>query len=262
METKLKKYIKYCKRLESDKTQILDALRSHKRDVIDDDFSGAVVSLCDQLASLEEECDALSSAEGKASSYLVEIENHRKEIASLQDTVKQLKNLNTDSTSKMKKLQSKNMALREERDALRNRSNTETGKSGQVKYLEQENLQLILDLKTTKKKLQSTQAKLEELEVKALDNDDTDDFSVFPSVHVNHGVSQSPLTEISPSLSSDKENKMLSSKSAVLTPGKQTGAIRPQSNKKRLRPSNTQRAVGLGEAGDINEDNTQECRQS
>jgi len=262
LETKLKKYIKYCKRLESDKTQIIDALRSHKRDVIDNDFSGAVVSLCDQLTSLEEECDALSSVEGKASSYLVEIENFREEIKALQGIVNQLKSANADATEKLKKMETKNMQLREERNSLRNRGSAETEKPGQVKYLEQENLQLILDLKTTKKQLQSTQAKLEAFQMKALDSDDTDDFSVFTSSRVSQGVpvSQSPFTDISSSVFADKENMM--NRTPLPRPGKQTGIVGAQSSEKKLRPNNFQRPVGLGEAGDLNDDNTQECRQS
>lgn len=271
LETKLRKYITYCKSLESDKTQIIDALRAHRREVVDEDFAGAVVSLCDQLTSLEEECDALANAEGRASSYLVESERLKDQISSLkielEESKKKILELNrieSDLTIRLKKAEANSAALRADQDKLRSRAGgsgreSVPEKSRQVKYLEQENLQLMLDLKTAKKQLQSARSELDVLRMKALD-DDTEDFSGYIA----------PISKLVESSSKNMHSK--SSKNDISLEDKENQVnIAHQGDTKSLHGSTTKQRiprgkpnrgqVGLGEAG-VDEENTAECRQS
>ena len=273
LETKLRKYLAYCKALENDKTQIVDALRSRKRDVMDDDFAGAVVSLCDQLTSLEEECDALSHAEGRASSYLVELERLREKMSSLQkgldenqEKVLRLTRSEAELTVRLQRADQKNASLREELDTYRTRNGASTGKaeaekSRQVKYLEQENLQLMLDLKATKKQLQTARAKLDVLQMKALD-DDTGDFSnIVPSksdASSRHSAMSSSATN-NPASPEEKENSP-----PAVDDGNKKGILGSAKKRRMSRAKRglTQRNIGLGEGGAIDEENTGECKQS
>lgn len=276
LETKLRKYLSYCKALESDKAQIIDALRSRRRNVVDDDFAGAVVSLCDQLISLEEECDALSNAEGRVSSYLVEIEKLRERVASQESDVERAKTKitelarsETDMKAKLTKAEEKNASLREDREKLRNlpaKQQDEPKKSRQVKYLEQENLQLMLDLKTTKKQLQNTRSELDNVRMKAWDQEDTDDLTNYagPVETARSGSSifskSTEGSKQSPPMA-DKENKVVQHNAKATTESTTKRKLaRGKLSGSRTRESN-RRSVGLGEAGD-DEENTGECRQS
>lgn len=278
LETKLRKYLAYCKALEGDKSQIIDALRANKREVVDDDFVGAVVTLCDQLASLEEECDALFSAEERASSYLAEIERLREQISSLQTSAADAKKKILDLTrseselaSQLKKVEQKCASLREEREKLRNRTAASgegmPEKNRQVKYLEQENLQLMLDLKAVKKQLHVSRSELDALRMKDLD-DNTEDFSnqMAPVGKATRSSSDAVSSKSSDVLDStteaDKENVNhddLNGDSKVargstmkhrFSRAKATGVREPSA-----------RSVGLGDAG-LDDENTGECRQS
>jgi chromosome segregation ATPase len=281
LETKLRKYLAYCKALESDKNHIIDSLRARKRAVVDDDFAGAVVSLCDQLTSLEEECDALSNAEGRASSYLVDMERLRERVAALQNETDESRNKlvkltrsEAELSSRLNRAEEKNGSLREERDKLRKKSGTnnreaEPEKSRQVKYLEQENLQLMLELKTSKKQLQSTRSELDSMRMKALD-DDTEDFTSFMAPQgrasdLSSGIKSKTSRDFqSTPATEDKENNTRetenSGKGSAPGSEKKRRFSRAKPKNTRMRESNS-RSVGLGEAG-ADENNTEECRQS
>ena len=193
LETKLRKYLSHCQRLESDKASIIDALKSTRQHHISDgDVAGAVIELCDRLSSLEQECDNFSTARTTVSSDSVQTDRLRQENRQLQDRVTETKErlttltrLEADLHSRLNKAQDTIAQLSEERDQLRNKAENakgnmaslETEKIRQVRYLEQENLQLMLDLKATKKQLQISKTELDDLRMKALDdNDNTEDF--------------------------------------------------------------------------------------
>jgi chromosome segregation ATPase len=279
LETKLRKYITYCKSLESDKTQIIDALRAHRREVIDEDFAGAVVSLCDQLTSLEEECDALSSAEGRASSYLVESERLHEQITSLKIELDQSKNkilelnrIESELTTRLKKAEANSAALRVDQDKLQSRAGgsgreSVPEKNRQVKYLEQENLQLMLDLKAAKKQLQTARSELDVLRMKSLE-DDTEDFSgyvapvtkpVSSSSKNTHSKSSAVSNDVS---TEDKENRVnvATQGDTRLLQGSTPKQHFSRGKASRIRETNRGQ-VGLGDAG-VDEENTGECRQS
>ena len=279
LETKLRKYLAYCKALEGDKSQIIDALRANKREVVDDDFVGAVVTLCDQLASLEEECDALSSAEERASSYLAEIERLREQISSFQTILAEAKNKililtrsESELSSQLKKVEERCASLREEREKLRCNTAANGGegvseKSRQVKYLEQENLQLMLDLKAVKKQLHVSRSELDALRMKGWD-DNTEDLSnqIGPGGKAtwssSNAVSSKSSEELDSTTEADKENvrrdDINGDNKIARGSAMKHGFSRTKANRMR-EPS--ARSVGLGDAG-LDDENTGECRQS
>ncbi|KAI2496269.1 hypothetical protein MHU86_18226 [Fragilaria crotonensis] len=237
LETKLRKYLAYCKALEGDKSQIIDALRANKREVVDDDFVGAVVTFA-----------------ADAKKKILDLTRSESELA-----------------SQLKKVEQKCASLREEREKLRNRTAASgegmPEKNRQVKYLEQENLQLMLDLKAVKKQLHVSRSELDALCMKDLD-DNTEDFSnqMAPVGKATRSSSDAVSSKSSDVLDStteaDKENVNhddLNGDSKVargstmkhrFSRAKATGVREPSA-----------RSVGLGDAG-LDDENTGECRQS
>ena len=279
LETKLRKYLAYCKALEGDKSQIIDALRANKRQVVDDDFVGAVVTLCDQLTSLEEECDALSSAEERVSSYLAETERLREQVSTLQMTLVESQNKlldlarsESELSTQLKKAEKKYLSLRDEREKSRNRVGANNDaevvpeKSRQVKYLEQENLQLMFDLKAVKKQLHAARSELDALRMRGLD-DNSEDFSKQIasaerlSLSNNDMPSRAP-EELDSTSEADKEN---SGNNNQMTEGKSVRGSAKAHRFSRAKSSRVRepmgRSVGLGDAG-VDDENTGECRQS
>jgi chromosome segregation ATPase len=279
LETKLRKYAAHCQRLESDKATIVDALKSCDRHtIVDGDLAGAIVTLCDQLSSLEEECDALSSAEGRASSYLMEMEKIRDQVAGLQkelsvaqEKISTLARSEADLVINLKDAKEKLSSLRSERDQFKGivesekgfAANKETEKSRQIKFLEQENLQLMLDLKTTKKQLQGSRAELDNMRMRALDDtEDLNDFALHASaksITLSSG-SIGSITSSDP-LTPDKENipnfvrRDGSKRKSIAGSVKKMLGTRSARKKARTNPP------GLGEPG-RDEDNTENCQQS
>lgn len=285
LETKLRKYLSHCQRLERDKASIIDALKSCKQNHISDgNVAGAVIELCDRLSSLEQECDTLSTAQTHASSDSVQTERLREENKQLQDRVSETKErlttltkLEADLHSRLSKAQNKIAQLSEERDQLRNKAESAKGnmasleneKIRQVRYLEQENLQLMLDLKTTKKQLQNYKTELDDLRMKALDdNDNTEDFG---SLSTGTLCDSSPKSAPKTPAQVDKENMgnlspVETEKSKVKGSTKKrqplVSKLTRSSRKKRVIGTPAGKTVGLGEAVPANEDNTAECKQS
>lgn len=296
LQTKLRKYVTYCKNLQTDKEQILDVLRSRKRDVMDDDFAGAVVSLCDELTSLEEENEALSNIEGKASSYLTEVERLRQENELVQADMKEaqqristLTRSEAELNQKIQAAKDKISSLREERESLKSRVNGESNDGRghrKVKFLEEENLKLHQDLKTTKKQLQNTKSQLDVLQMRGIAmDDDTEDLSPFrqeleSTEEKNRNEPQEQRKELGESAfkSPDgKENGVNSiPKSAVKSAFKPSRKeVKSSAKKRRFAQANLNsstpcrkqrreisRSVGLGEPGPGDDENTAECRQS
>jgi len=284
LETKLRKYAAHCQYLENEKANIIDALTSVDGcDVHDGDISSAVVALCDKHSSLEEECEALMSAEKRASSHLSELDHLRETNSHLQTTaseaesnIARLVQSEADLTRKLNDAKEKVASLRSERDSLKAErgsvANLESEKSRQVKYLEQENLQLMLDLKNAKKQVKSARGQLDAMRMK-VDDDDTEDLgSIAPHI-LNASRPESKdhqsvdSTQASPT---DKENAHLNDAGYASTDtshgtesARKRRFTRPTlSSKKRRNTSTPGRAVGLGEAGTVDEDNTGECKQS
>jgi uncharacterized protein (UPF0335 family) len=262
LENKLRKYLSHCQRLEEEKAGILDVLRSSQHgDIFDGDISKTVVSLCDKLASLEEECGSLSKSENKASFYLKEVEQLREANGTLQSQISESRNKVDHLIRSEVELKEALTSLQRERDEFRlkadraegNVESVENEKSRQVRYLEQESLQLMLDLKAVKKQLLNTKAELNMLRAKAMD-DNTMDLSgltappapnsqVRSKIKPHHHATSTPM---------DKENSVNVEKVASSVKARRAfGSIRKP-----------RRAPGLGESFEQTEENTQECKQS
>ena len=159
LESKLRKYAAHCQRLEDDKSGIIDALRSCNRDHGDvGDINQAIVSLCDKLASLEQECETLTQA-GRASDYESDIHSLRNENSVLAQKV-------TEYKEQLGTFKKEGAKLHQEFENSNSDANdTDSEKESKLRFLQQENLQLMLDLKSTKKQLQTAREDLDLLRI-------------------------------------------------------------------------------------------------
>lgn len=286
LEAKLRRYAAHCQLLENEKASVLDALKAvNGSDIDDGDVTRAVIALCDKHISLEEECEALMSAEKRASTYLSELDHLRETNSCLQrsfsDAERKLAMLihsEADLARKLNEAKEKVSLLRKERDHLKvlaesergNVANLESEKSRQVRYLEQENLQLMLDLKNAKNQIKATRAQLDAMRITVVD-DETEDFGsivahALDAPRADGGDKQSPDSS-DPMGPVDKENRHenATGRGAEKTHGTESprkrrfASVNPSAKKMRNTASRTLR---LGEAGSVNEDQTGECKQS
>jgi hypothetical protein len=150
-ENKLRKYVQHSERLEKDRKGVIEAISScDVADVVGDSVVEMVVSLCEKLTSIEEECMALVSSEGKASELKVyEVEDAKMAIAL------------ADCKANLKKAEEKIISLTKDNELLKSMAESAKGniselqneRRRQMQYLENENLQLGDELKRAKKEL-------------------------------------------------------------------------------------------------------------
>ena len=249
LENKLRKYASHCQHLEQERANMLHVLRTTKiSDLAQNDLGKAIVNLCDKVTSLEEECDSLSKSESRASSVVDEVGQLREQNRSLHSQL-------DESRKKTDRLQRAETEFKEElatlrreleklrRDATDSRTSAESiesQKTRQVKYLERENLQLMKDLKTAKKKLQSAKAEINALRLQDSDNT-TMELSALKG-RLASDVALDAKEELG-----DKE----SGANATKSPPPRASKSPPPRN-----------APGLGQALPSCDDNTQECKQS
>jgi chromosome segregation ATPase len=272
LENKLRKYASHCQRLEEEKAKILNVLRScNEQDISSNDISRSVVRLCDKLASLEEECDALSKTEKRASSYLVEIDGLKKENDNLQGQVAELIDKVTKYEFTQEELRQRTESLCREKDALleslqRMNGESDAAQSGatqKVRYLEQENLQLMIDLKAAKKNLQKAKSELNHYRITSVMNDNTN-LSSSGSKHESSKVSV-PTKKHSHQESLDKENERINmtiNTFAAAAPSVTRDFATKRKEDSSNNPSLRIAPPILSEALEENNDNTQECKQS
>lgn len=286
LETKLRKYAAHCQRLENEKASVLDALKAVNGNVIDDgDVTRAIIALCDKHTSLEEECEALMSAEKRASSYLSELDHLRETNSCLQRSfsdaegkLAMLTHSEADLARKLNEAKEKVALLRKERDHLKllaesergNVADLESEKSRQVRYLEQENLQLMLDLKNAKKQIKATRAQLDAMRMTVVD-DETEDLGSI-AAHALDAPRADGRDKQSPDSSDplspvDKENRHenATGRGAEKTHGMESSRKRrfASVNRSAKKVRNTaSRTLGFGEVGSVNEDHPGECKQS
>jgi predicted RNase H-like nuclease (RuvC/YqgF family) len=243
LETKLKKFASHCQRLEDEKDVILRVLKSTQRDsVIDNDISKAVVRLCDRVASLEEECEALSKKGSSGSSLLPDVEKLRIENAELRSKVTELKRKYEKHLKSEIELKEQVSSLRSDQDSVADQKLDEYRR--RVSFLEQENLQLMHDLKALKKKLSHAKAEVNMLKIKGTEDDTLDSSKL---------ASSEPSLQKSSRATRTPANKENASNRNVVNPHAKTRA-QPLSAKKT-------RAPGLGERPTGNEEEG-ECKQS
>ena len=190
-EDKLRKYVKHSERLENDRKGVIEAISScDVGDIVGDSVVEMVASLCDKLVSIEEECDALSSSEGKASEYLMELDDLRKKYTLLEQEVQGYEENDTKLTAalaeakaNLKKAQEKISLLMKDKESLKamaesakgNVSELQSERRRQMQYLENENLQLGDELKRTKKELSSAKSELDVIRKGSFNNEQTEE---------------------------------------------------------------------------------------
>jgi archaellum component FlaC len=256
LESKFKKIASQCQHLEDEKQRIIYTFKSAKIELNDDNIEKAIVTLCDKVASLEEECDCLAKYKNKVFSNEVELNtlhHHNAELSSkvteLQRKIDNLrwvetghKNLISSMTKNSTKLQHDVDNARQEASSVRN----------QLKYLEQENLQLMMDYKAAKQKIHVLKAELNHLHSQQM--------SIAPTAstsNVNRGSTREHLKT-----PSEKENVK--------------GPTNHNSENKKNPPSSNRKSVQTTNKGDRHkpiadrldaafagsDENTQECKQS
>ena len=190
-EDKLRKYVKHSERLENDRKGVIEAISScDVGDIVGDGVVEMVTSLCDKLVSIEEECDALASSEGKASEYLMELDALRKKYTLLEQEVQGYEENDTKLTAalaeakaNLKKAQEKISLLMKDKESLKamaesakgNVSELQSERRRQMQYLENENLQLGDELKRTKKELSSAKSELDVIRKGSFNNEQTEE---------------------------------------------------------------------------------------
>ena len=168
-ENKLRKYVQHSERLEKDRKGVIEAISScDVADVVGDSMVEMVVSLCEKLTSIEEECMALVSSEGKASEYLSELDALREKYSELEAEVKvyevedaKMAIALADCKANLKKAEEKIISLSKDNELLKSMAESAKGniselqneRRRQMQYLENENLQLGDELKRAKKEL-------------------------------------------------------------------------------------------------------------
>lgn len=172
------KYVQHSERLEKDRKGVIEAISScDVGDIVGDSMVEMVASLCDKLVSIEEECDALASSEGKAAEYLRELDSLRERYSALERQAQSY----GESKANLKNAQEKISALMREKESLqtmaantkKNMSELQSERRRQMQYLENENLQLGDDLKKTKKALTETKAELDSVQKNAFGSEET-----------------------------------------------------------------------------------------
>jgi len=275
LEIKLRKYAAHCKELQEERMNVFEAVKScaHGNNIgdEDDDIVGAIKCLIKRLSSVEEECEALSSAESRASSYLMELDRLRddnstleKNMTETQDRLGKLLAKESELLSDLKKTNEENKSLKEQRNDLQKMAKSakksagdlESEKTRQVRYLEQENLQLMLDLKKARKDLQNAKAELSALSQGANDGDDiTIDLPLLSKTSMDDFLV-------------DKENVPSNLSYEISTSGEASSTkkspfrnVSKSSKQKSLTPKAT--AMSLGDRNvDENDENPGECAQS
>ena len=181
LEKKLRKYASHCQHLENERANIVHVLHTTKIDDIErNDLSKSIISLCDKVASLEEECESFSKAGNSTSCSVAETEKLRQKNRLLLTQIDDLR-------KNAERLQKSEYSLSEEIASLRLQQEELQGKAAKaisshegvsnemilekIRFLERENLQLHKDLQTTKKKLQGARSEINMLRLQ--DSDDT-----------------------------------------------------------------------------------------
>lgn len=253
LETKVKKLVVKCQRLEDEKSGVMRIVRA-ARGGTSDDLPKAIVNLCDRVASLEEACagnERKSNAQDERISSL--LETNAKLTAQASEHTQKVESLQKGHKKQLLALQSDLEASRQEADE----------KSRELQTLQRESLQLHQDLKQQKKELIRTKEEVNVLRVQS-------SVAATP-MHLKHSK---------PLLNRDNMGTSQKTPSSAMKPSHpKVGTITRRDNSVKVEttsrgglsssptrsPAPSQRGSkkvpGLGEAG-INDENTTECTQS
>ena len=276
LETKLRKYAIHCQRFEQDKEAIMDTLKNlpttdHSIRV-EEDFVGAVTQLVQQLRDAEEECEAMGSAEERATGYLMELDRLREtnslleeSMASTQHRVSELIASNEKNSDTLLKAENQISQLVDEKVKLKERAESAQGNATdlqsengrKIRFLEKENLRLLVEIKNIRKQCQQLKLELENARLGLGDECDTQDLG---GVSLDFSMS-TPMGKL---LAAEKENHP----NAALT----RSAVKFSTSKKLKKKSKVSmtpkrlalNAVGLGggENTETDESNVESCNQS
>jgi chromosome segregation ATPase len=263
LETKLRKFAAHCQRLEDDKVGVMDALRSCNIKLNSyDEVNDAVVSLCDQLASLQE---SISVASRGSPGRTQELERENQALQMKLDRVAASEERLAEQVARFQKERDELLRkLKAVSDNSDSENATSSDVSSKLRYLEQENLQLMYDVKTTKKQLQAAREEIEVLRLNSLDNSTL----VFGTVDLQSIASSEGSKTSSNQASalrstakkahlSDKTNDFLNISSGKLSNKLPYGENGDKNDKATIHSS----APGLGEVA-VQGDETGECNQS
>jgi len=187
----LRKYVEHSDRLENERKGVIEAISScDVGGIVGDGMVEMVVSLCDKLASIEEECDVLASSEGKAAEYLAELDSLRaakeeleEKFATLEKQVQSHEENVAECKANLKKAEAKIVTLTKDKESLQamaesakgNISELQSERRRQLHHLSNENLQLGDELKRTKKDLAETKAELDAIQKNAFSCEHTEE---------------------------------------------------------------------------------------
>jgi len=171
LERKLRKFATHCQRLEDDKAGIADALGSCNIDIEahGSDISEAIIHLCDKFTSIEE---ALENQQSNPS--------FEKEKQSMQRKIQNLSHSENELIEKLNQYQREKsdlkIQLENAKNGISNGGSEEHRKK--LRFLEHENLQLMQDVKSIKRQLQTAREEVETLRMN-VDQSPTSDFGGF-----------------------------------------------------------------------------------
>ena len=230
-EDKLRKYVQHSERLESDRKGVMDAVASYNiGEIAGGNVVETVASICERLASVEEECNALAQSEKKAVQYLAELDSLRERFDKLESELQgclgekeKLISQLEESEDSLNKCEGKIAELVKDQNSLQSLaenakhsvSELQSEKRRQMQFLENENLQLGEELKKAKKELQLTKTALEAAQQQAFGGEQTQELVGFSSLL--SGQAQSAHKK--PPLQPTKTNFGTPSKSARKRPG-------------------------------------------
>lgn len=248
-EDKLRKYVQHSERLESDRKGVMDAVASYNiAEIVGGNVVETVASICERLASVEEECNALAQSEKKAMQYLAELDSLRERFGELESELQgclrekeKLINQLEQNEDSLNKCQGKIAELLKDRNSLQGLaenakhsvSELQSEKRRQMQYLENENLQLGEELKKAKKELQQTKAALDAAEKQAFGGEQTQELVGFSSLLSGQAHSDRKKPPLQPT----KMNFGTPSKSARKRPGYEYENIHNEENTLNATPS-------------------------
>ena len=226
-ENKLRKYVQHSERLEKDRKGVIEAISScDVADVVGDSVVEMVASLCEKLTSIEEECMALVSSEGKASEYLSELDALREKYSELEAEVKVYEVENAkmaialaDCKANLKKAEEKIISLSKDNELLKSMAESAKGniselqneRRRQMQYLENENLQLGDELKRAKKELAEAKFTVTAFQNDAFSGEPTEELRGLSTLL--GGASSSSSTKRAPIESASKRGSHASAES-------------------------------------------------
>lgn len=214
----------------------MDAVASYNiGEIVGGNVVETVASICERLASVEDECNALAQSEKKAVQYLAELDSLRERFdkleSELQDCLGEKEKLVSqleESEDNLNKCEGKIAELVKDQNSLQalaenakhSVSELQSEKRRQMQFLENENLQLGEELKRAKKELQLTKTALEAAQKQAFGGEEqTQELVGFSSLLSGQAQSANKKPPLQPT----KTNFGTPSKSARKRPGGENG---------------------------------------